>query len=171
MLVFHRLSFRIQQLLQEFARYNGDQVNGALTAGDLDVFTLPVLAGEQVHMQLVDDAGATYFTPALEVFASDGSLIAESSGVTVASTNYLAAADDELKIFVRDNYVNIANYDYKLTSHRSIAGFMVPLGDEGGVLSNGISKTGVAESGDLDVYSLAVSAGDILSFSLMTESN
>src|SRR5204862_1107717 len=49
---------------------------------------------------------------------------------------------------------------YRLRLAQVPGAFTVPVGDEGGAMSNGTNHQGTIEAGDLDLWTIAASAGD-----------
>ncbi len=139
---------------------NGDIATGTLSVADLDLYSLAVNVGDEVRLQLGDVSGSSGHTPALQVYRADGSLLAGNAQSSVANTSFIADADETLTVVVRNDVLTTVSYDYALHTAISQQAFVVPSGDEGGVLSNGDIATGTLSVADLDLYSLAVNAGD-----------
>ena len=153
------------------ALFNGDVASGLLTAADVDLYSLPVEAGDYVRLRLGDIANSGFLSTALQVFLSDGSLLATNSSTTIADTSFRVMSDDTLTVAVRNATTNTGTYGYELFTAVSQQGFIVPAADQGGVIDNGISYAGVITAADTDIYSLSVAAGDNITLTLNDTNN
>ena len=139
---------------------SGGVASGALTTGDMDIYTLAVTAGDEVRLKLGDLDGTSFFTPALEVFGADGAAIGSAQGSNIAEIAFEALQTETLTLVVRNVATNIGSYVYDLHTAIAPGSFVIPAGDEGGSLSSGGVVSGLLSLGDMDLYTLAVSAGD-----------
>ncbi len=142
------------------ALVNGGVASGTLSLGDLDLYSLSVIQGERIRLRLGDPAGTSFFTPAFEVFAADGTRLAASSGSNIAGVVLDAPASETLTIVAFNDTTSTGNYQYDLYTAIAPGAFVVPAGDEGGALRNGGVASGVLTLADFDLYTLEVSAGD-----------
>ena len=65
---------------------------------DIDKFSLLVNAGDKVRLQLGDTGNGSFVSPVLQVFGSDGSLLASSVNNTDARVKYRAEATETLTL-------------------------------------------------------------------------
>ncbi|MDJ0850422.1 MAG: thrombospondin type 3 repeat-containing protein [Myxococcota bacterium] len=138
---------------------NGGVVSGDFDPStDIDIYELPVSAGDQVRLQLSDASGNTFVSPNLQVFSAGGSLLASASDSTLARVAFLATSTETLTVVTFNGSTGTGPYDF----FTAIApgAFVTPGGDEGGPLGNGDVASGSWTLGDMDLYSLDVSAGD-----------
>jgi hypothetical protein len=139
---------------------NGMVVNGSWTIGDIDMFSLAVNAGDTVRLMLGDLTGSGLVEPALEIFDSTGKLLASDLASVIARTVFTAETSETLTVVVynKDASGSAGTYDLHVAVASQI--FSTPDGDEGGTLDNGMVASGYWSLGDIDMYSLAVNAGD-----------
>ncbi len=142
---------------------NGDVASGSLPLGDIDLYSLALTAGDHVRLQLTDAGGSTSVTPFLQVFAGDGSLLASSSGSALARVTFRAEATETATVVAFN--ASTGNGSYDLYTAISKGAFVTPAGDEGGLLGSGVTVAGVFTLGDIDLFSLAVLAGDAVDVS------
>ncbi len=141
---------------------NGEKIEGFAHPGDLDVFKLAVSAGEAVHVRMGDRASGvgSNMWPGLQVFSSTGGLLATSDGNGYAAVVFEAPATETLTVVGFNTSDVDAGYDYELTAAIASQGLATSAGDQGKTLGNGEKIEGFAHPGDLDVFKLAVSAGE-----------
>jgi Ca2+-binding RTX toxin-like protein len=132
-----------------------------LSAGDLDVFTLPVNAGEDLLVSVTETA--TSLEPEVFIYAPDGSLAAskyDSIGVALAHT---AGSSGTHFVVVRTRDASTTG-SYGITAVRSL-GPQAPDGDAGRIYA-GQTKSAYVSPGDIDVFSFAAHTGDEITFTV-----
>jgi len=149
---------------------NGGHVAGVFgTQGDIDKYSLNVNAGDKVRLQAGDPSGSVNVAPVLQVFANDGSLIAESDRATankISRVKFRADVPETLTVVIF-NSGSSSSGDYDLFTAITSQSIVTPLGDEGGILINGSVAGGSwFPRGDMDLYTLAVDAGDAVRIQL-----
>jgi len=141
---------------------SGAYHTAAITAGDLDVYTIAGTAGGSLLAAIGKlDAGSP-FTPTILTFSPSGALLGNTAGATgtndlvrnlpATGTYYVVAADQFSQ--------NTGNYGI------SIATFGGPQtvspGDEGGPIPSGAHQSGAITPGDFDVYTISGTSGGSL---------
>ncbi|BBO84835.1 hypothetical protein DSCO28_54010 [Desulfosarcina ovata subsp. sediminis] len=143
---------------------NGTVASGLITHGDIDFYSLSVVAGEKIRLRLTDMTGSSSDTLTLKLFGSDGSLISTDTSYGVAQITYIAESTETLTAIIFNSSKNEVDYDlYTAIVPRSYA---VPDGDEGGALTDSVAVSGVLVSGDIDLYTMSVTAGNVVSVSV-----
>ncbi|MCG8311730.1 MAG: thrombospondin type 3 repeat-containing protein [Pseudomonadales bacterium] len=150
---------------------NGGVVSGDLTIADMDMYSLAVEPGDHVRVRVGDVGNTTNHSPALQIFSADGSLLAEAVNATIANIHFVADTQETLTLVLRNGVVSAGTHSYNLHTAVSKQPFIVPLADQGGVLVNGVSQTGVSTIADMDIYSLSVSANDVVTITVSDDDN
>jgi len=143
---------------------NGDTVNGSYTAADLDMFSLVVNAGDKVRLKLSESEGSGFINSGMQLFGSDGSLLGSVVSGTTAEILLPVEASDTLTLVVYNN--NTGAGDYELLTAVAPQGYTTPPGDDGGSLANGLTVSGNFDVADIDMFDLAVNAGDAVRLKL-----
>jgi hypothetical protein len=146
---------------------SGPRVNAAITAGDLDVYTIAANAGDAIHLSAVRTLGLTTFHPHLRVYSPTGTLTIEAVGEVGADTVFTAASSGTYYVVFKDwTTTNVSGFDvdidtgsYALTMAR-LPGAQSDDGSDGGTITSGLRRSGAIALGDLDVYTFSANAGD-----------
>ncbi|HEX4794714.1 MAG TPA: SdrD B-like domain-containing protein [Humisphaera sp.] len=139
--------------------------------GDLDVFTFAAAAGDSFDISLGDASAASAMHPYLQVFAPTGARIinAGSSSVnTSVGTTYRVppGAAGTYTAIVQD-FFGSAVGPYNLELDKAPATQTADSNGDGGVILSGQTKAGtINRTGDLDVFTFAVPAGNSFDISL-----
>jgi len=141
---------------------NGNQTSGSLSHADVDLFSLPVSAGDKIRLQLGDINGTGYFSPLLRVYRASGELLALSNDGSLSRLAFTAPATETLQVQVLNSLAYTGVYPYQLYTAVAAKPYTVPAGDQGGTLSNGVSATGALIHADVDHYSFAASANTLI---------
>ena len=139
------------------ALQNGGSVTGVLTAPDeLHKFSLAINTGDNVHLKLGKLTSSNSFSPELQVFATDGSLISDSR----TDVSFTALSSETLTVIVSTSSTSIGTFGYDLFTAITPGAFTVPSGDEGGTLINGDVVSGTLTLADIDMFNVSVNTGD-----------
>jgi hypothetical protein len=141
---------------------NGGHVQGAFeTVDDVDKYSLSVNSGDKVHLQVGESESDGNLSPVVQIFSSNGSLIAEARHGQVARVVFKAELTETLTVVVFNDVPRLSANNYDLYTAIAPQDFTIPAGDQGGVLVNGMAASGSwLPRGDMDLYTLAVNAGD-----------
>jgi hypothetical protein len=140
---------------------NGAMQLGAISRGDVDVWSFTGTAGDRVAISAGDILDTDDFRPWLRLYAPNGTDLANTSGVNAASI-------DGVALPVTGTYlVLVASFDagfdgsgtYRLTLAKTPPPFTVSAGDQGGALTSGVSQAGTIQRGDIDVWTISATIG------------
>jgi hypothetical protein len=141
------------------ALVNGTNHSGTIDLGDLDLWTFTANEGDRFVLQLGELSGGASFTPRIELFAPDGTRVATNSNALVARLNHQAEFSGAYTVLISDSSPG-GTGSYQLLLARVPASFVVPVGDEGGALADGVNTDGSIPVGDLDLWTFAAAPGD-----------
>ena len=140
---------------------NGATHTGEILQGDLDVWTFTATAGDRIGLHIGEITDTDDFRPWIRLYAPNGAVLANTSGVD-------ATAIDGAVAPVTGTYlVLVSSFDsgfdgegtYRLTMTKTPGPITVSPGDQGGALTNGAAHAGDIVQGDLDVWTINVTAG------------
>ncbi len=138
---------------------NGASNSGNLIIGDLDLWSFEADSGDGLMLR----AGATTFTPWLQLYGPSGNLVTNTiSGNSFARDGVLTLSAPETGSYT---LVLSATYptqvgDYTVGFAKSPGEIVVSEGDEGGSLTNAFHHTAAIANGDLDLWSFIGTPGD-----------
>jgi len=141
----------------------GSNHAGSISAGDIDAWTVNVTAGESLDFRIGEVSGGTAFTPLIYLYDPNGAQITYNYGATDARINHRTTLTGTYTLMVA-GYNDGDNGTYVLTAFKSPGSFVVPTGDEGGALVSGQNYVGAITVGDLDAWTVSVTAGQYLNF-------
>ena len=142
---------------------NGGNHVGAIHVGDLDPWTFAATAGDTVLLNIGETGPNSAFVPWIRVFGPTGALVAGGNnwGDLAAQVAITAPLTGIYTVVV--STADSGNDDagtYVLTMIQTPGAFTVPVGDEGGSLTNGGNHAGALHLGDLDAWTLNATAGE-----------
>jgi len=144
---------------------NGQNYDGTIQVGDLDPWSVTAAINDTLIFRVGETSGGNSFYPQLRLYAPDGSLIRDENDNWEAAIVHRATSPGTYTLIVSGNfYGNTGNY--RLTSLKIPGGFVIPVGDEGGALSSGVSQDGVTYVGDLDTWVFAANPNTALSVTI-----
>ncbi|QDU66239.1 hypothetical protein [Engelhardtia mirabilis] len=136
---------------------NGGSITSDLDVGDLDSYTFDIAAGESFAVRLAELPGGS-MVPTLAVYDPTGALVGSKAASQVANLGGIASVPGTYVVLVSDSSCCSLGPDgsgpYRLWFVR------VPGANEGGTLQNGLPVTNTLDVGDLDSYTLEMTAGD-----------
>src|SRR5688572_13075114 len=144
--------------------------NGALRtgriagAGEIDVWTFAASSGQRISVHIGEIVDNNDFRPWIRLLAPNGTVLGNTSGVSAAAIEAVAAATGTYQ-------VQVASFDsgldgtgtYRLTTTRTPGPITVSPGDQGGPLTNGAIHEGQILQGDVDVWTFTANAGERIS--------
>jgi predicted regulator of Ras-like GTPase activity (Roadblock/LC7/MglB family) len=132
---------------------------GAITLGDLDMWTLSANDGDRFSVQVAKVTGGAGFTPMIEVFSPDGTRIGSTLGSISSRLDFQANGSGTYSVLVSDaNQTGSGTYQLELA--QAPENFLVPVGGTGGALADGVDTPGTVAVGDLNQWSFTASPGD-----------
>jgi hypothetical protein len=142
---------------------NGANLTGAITLGDLDMWTFTATAGDVINLRL----GTTNFSGALELFGPTGTRVDSSFGGSDNAFEYTAVASGTFTVLVSsDAFGGLGTYVLRLA--QTPEPFVVPVGDEGGALTGVKQYFGTITLADMDMWSFTAFKGDPINLELNT---
>ena len=144
---------------------NGGNYAGTNTLGDLDMFTFTANKGESINLRL----GTTNFVGKLQLYGPNGALLQSVGNYPVKDDliAYTATNSGTFTVLVSDGYGG-GTGTYELHLAQIPEAFIVPAGDQGGVMTNGGNYAGTITLGDLDLYAGTAAKGDVINLELRT---
>src|SRR5579859_2055977 len=142
---------------------NGGNYTGAITLGDLDMFTFTANKGDSINLRL----GTTNFIGHLQLFGPDGAALSAVGAYPVKDDLLIWTATNSgtFTVIVSDGYGG-GTGTYELHLAKAPGAFIVPPGDDGGPMINGGNYPGTITLGDLDMFSCSACTGDAMRFEL-----
>ena len=89
---------------------NGFVYTGTIDVGDLDVWTFNACDGDGIVLQITELTGGTGFTPAMRLYAPNGTLLKTASGATSAQISTNAPFLGSYTLVVGDNASGAGTY-------------------------------------------------------------
>jgi hypothetical protein len=150
---------------------NGANHTGVIHIGDLDQWTFQAGQGDRIALSIGEvpmgevDPG---FVPWIRLYGPTGALVGfEDWGDLVAQITATAPLTGTYTVLVASNDGgNDATGSYRLTLAKIPGTFEVPVGDEGGPMTNGANHAGVIHIGDLDQWSFHANKDDTIALSI-----
>ncbi len=144
---------------------NGQNYPGSILRGDLDQWNFIANKGDDLTVSISESGINTAFVPLIHLIGPGGTDYGYSAGELWAQRHITALATGSYKVVVSRNDSADGVGQYLLTMARSPDAFVVPAGDEGGVLNNGQNSPGSILRGDLDQWSFSANKGDDITVS------
>jgi hypothetical protein len=152
------------------AMTNGANHTGVIHLGDLDQWTFTAAQNDRIHLSIGEvfptevDPG---FVPWIRLVGPTGVEIGNDWGALAAQFEVLAPLSGTYTVVVTTNDGgNDATGNYQLTVAKVPGGFIVPGGDEGGGMSNGVAHPGVIHLGDLDQWTFTAKQGAAITLTI-----
>ena len=141
----------------------GDLFTASITeAGQIDLYTFDATAGEIVDFSIIHTLGFTGAAANFQLYSPSGALINNRGYNSNSELRFILQETGTYVVrIIASNY--LATGDYKLGYEKQ-----QPADSSNGVLTPGILQTGtLSESGQIDLYTLDVTAGDVVDFSIV----
>ena len=140
--------------------FNGGNYHGAVFRGDIDPWTFQLNNGNSFIVSASSTSASTPFDPLLYIFNPDGSLLYSQYGGPFYTYSGTATQTGTYSVVVAQ-WSTVSNPGaYLLTYVRAPGEFMVPRGDQGGLMTDGVIYNGAVYRGDLDPWSFNANPGD-----------
>lgn len=154
---------------------SGANQDGTLISGDTNTYAFNGNAGDRILLrvgELLDGGG---FDPKIQLFSPTGVLLGSASGYAAAELTATLTNSGLFVVVISDGTANgtAGSGDYRLNFVKLPGTFVVPAGDEGGIIVNGGNADGTITVGDLDLWTFTANAGDriVLRVGEMTDNN
>lgn len=139
---------------------NGSFHTGEVVRGDVDTWTVNVVAGQRLtlHLGEITDTSAD-FTPWLRLFAPSGASVT-NWGAAATRLDVAAAETGVYTVVVASNDSGMdGTGQYRLELAKGPGPYTTSAGDEGAALVNGAIHTGTVVRGDVDTWTVTLTAG------------
>ena len=134
---------------------NGGNYSGTNSLGDLDIWSFTANAGNNIVLRL----GTTGFNGNLSLYGPTGALLKTVASGTDAELDYTATNNGTFTALVR-SYFSAGTGTYVLHLAQFPGAFIVPGGDEGGLMTNGGPFAGTITLADEDLWAFTACTGD-----------
>src|ERR1039458_3857035 len=145
---------------------NGGAYPGTITVGVQQMWSFTANAGDSINLRV----GTTGFNPVLKLYGPNGALLAtdaSGSGYYDAAIAYVATNSGTFTVLVSSYYLN-GTGPYTLHLDQIPEPFIVPVGEEGGPMTNGGAYPGTIIVGDQQMWSFTANAGDSINLRVGT---
>lgn len=147
---------------------NGGVGLGTIDRGDLDMWRFTADAGDSFVLRAGSTNGG--WNPFLRLYDPMGVLVDSASGIVDSGAVAGRATNSGVFTVVVGSWFRGDSGNYKLHLAQIPGGFVVPSGDEGGSLTNGVSQDGYIERGDLDMWRFGACRSNTISLQCQTTS-
>ena len=150
----------------------GANYPGTIPVGDLDPWTFTAAQGDYIAIKIGEVLLSEIdplFVPWIRLIGPTGALVAQDTGNLTAAVAVTATLSGTYTLLVTDSAIGREPShagSYVLTMSRTPGSFIVPSGDEGGILLNGVGRAGSMYSGDLDEWTFSATSGHALSVTI-----
>ncbi|HEY9509231.1 MAG TPA: hypothetical protein VIV82_05150, partial [Verrucomicrobiae bacterium] len=137
---------------------NGKAQQATNSLGDIDRWSFTANTGDNIALRL----GSPDFRPTMSLYGPNGKLITTSSGASSSARDVailVQATNSGTFTVIEQSYGYNGTGPYTLNLGHFPGAFEISPGDEGGSLTNAISREGVIALGDLDLWSLSACKG------------
>ena len=144
---------------------NGALTQGEITQGDVDIWTFSANAGDRIAVHIGEITDTADFRPWIRLWAPNGATLGDVAGVAAT------VIDDAIAPVTGTYLVLVASFDsgfdgtgtYGLTMTHTPGPITVSPGDQGGPVTVGATQSGEIITGDVDVWTVTLNAGDRIS--------
>ncbi len=146
---------------------NGGYGSGAITTGDLDLWSFSANAGDAILVRVGEISGDAGFDPFIRLYGPNGALLGSQYSYAAAEIGITATNSGTFTVVVGDvghsyPYLISDTGTYRIHLAKTPGVFITADGDDGGALANGAFGEGTIDTGDLDMWSFSANAGDRL---------
>jgi hypothetical protein len=151
------------------AMSNGASHAGNITMGDVDPWSFTANQGNLIVLSIGEVSSTSTLWPWIRLMSPTGAIIGEHWGYSVAQINLTAPSSGTYSVIVGSNdgsgiYSGTGNY--MLTLVKVPGSLLTLVGDEGGVMFDGVSYDGNITMGDLDPWFFTANQGDAIVLSM-----
>ncbi|MBC8097575.1 MAG: hypothetical protein H7Y43_17360, partial [Akkermansiaceae bacterium] len=142
---------------------NGANHDGVIDLGDEDIWTCTAAAGNNIVLRCgeLTGAGPNAFYPYLRLYGPTGALLATEAQASDAFLSYQATNSGVFTVLVGSYYAG-DHGSYRLRLASMPGNFVVPAGDEGGLLAPQIRHEATNDLGDEDLWTFTAYKGAVL---------
>jgi hypothetical protein len=139
---------------------NGGEVSGSILRGDMDMWSFQSAIGDGIWVSASEVGTNTAFLPRIDVYGPDGVDEAATYADLFAKVTFRAPQTGTYTIVVQRQDANDGVSNYELTLAQAPETFIVPAGDNGGTIANGVTVSGSISRGDLEQWSFGATDGN-----------
>jgi hypothetical protein len=157
---------------------NGGNHDGTIQLGDLDLWKFTAAPGDRIVLRVAQLSNTNVFNPWLRIYDPSGVLIADNganAGDVADELSLTATNGGTFTVLVSDSNFDALGFNgtgnYRLYFAQFPGVFVVPPGDEGGSLTNGVNPLGTIQLGDLDLWRFTACQGDSITVEVDRLSN
>ena len=125
---------------------------------DLDPWSFTANAGDNIALRLA----STGFSGSLGLYGPNGGLVATSAGNGTEWARNITPTNSGTNVALVGSYFGGGTGSYVLHYFKTPGAYIVPAGDEGGLMTNGGDYAGTITLADIDPWSFNANAGDNL---------
>jgi Bacterial Ig domain len=155
-------------VLAQGSLVNGENHSGSIgVLGELDEWTFTAAQGDAISISIGEvftsevDPG---FNPWIRLRDPNGTQLGSIQAALATRLDLTAPLSGTYTVVVAS--FTVATGNYRLTLAHTPGDFVVPVGDEGGPMTNGANHPGVIHLGDLDQWTFSAAQGDRISVSI-----
>ncbi len=142
---------------------NGGKYPGTISLGDLDMWSFTASTGDSINLRV----GTTNFDGKLQLYGTNGALVASTGGATDDLIAYTATNSGTFTVLV-SSWFSGETGTYALYLAQTPEAFIVPIGDAGGLMTNGGKYAGTTALGEIDMWSFTANTGDSINLRVGT---
>ena len=144
------------------AMTNGTNHAGAITSGDIDMWTFSAAIGDHINLGISEVEPTVGLAPWLRVVGPNGTLLANTANTVADQVYNLTAPLTGTYTVLVSSYINAlpGTGDYVLTLAKAPGAFTLSSGDQGGAMTNGANHAGAITSGDIDMWTFSAGIGE-----------
>ncbi len=137
---------------------NGGNHDGVTTLGDVDLWTFNANAGDSVVLRCGELSGTASYSPSLHLYGPNGALLASDANASDSLITYQPTNTGRFTLMLDSLAANNTG-NYRLRFMHIPGSFIVPAGDEGGVITAGVTNDAVTDLGDEDIWNFTAFKG------------
>lgn len=138
---------------------NGSNHDGTITPSGTNIYVTTANTGDTITVRSGWLSGTSLFQPYLQLIGPNGVTIDTDYQATDAYLSYRTTNAGLFRVLMASAYPGHSG-DYRLRLAQVPGAFVVPPGDEGGVLTNGAAHAGVTDVGDEDLWNFTANKDD-----------
>lgn len=149
--------------------FGENHIGSISVSGEEDTWTFEGEAGDGVFIFVSEwvEEGESYteFRPNFILYDPDNEIVEFTNGAIAGRIRATLETTGIFRVVVSD-LPDVETGDYRLRLVKAPGPFLIPEGDDGGLLANGTNQTGTLEIGDIDIWTFEVEAGDFFDLSI-----
>jgi hypothetical protein len=142
---------------------NGQNHDGVMAAGDLDVWAFDANAKDTIKLRFSRRSGR--LNVQMRLFGPDGAQIANNAPFTTDEIDYRVNVSGKYTVVVSTTSLSLSQSGettYRIAYLKIPGPFVVAAGDQGGPLVSGKNHDATLEIGDIDAWTFSATEGDFI---------